>query len=93
MNDSRNMAICILTISAAILGALAVGVFIAQEPAYAAVASQGGDYAIVTGAYSAELDVVYVLNIAEERLNAYVLDGKTMKLVDKANLKRLFGGR
>jgi hypothetical protein len=73
MTDTKNVTLAILSVSAAILLTILV-TFHLTQPAYAGTTVRGGDYIVATGAFSDRVDIIYVINTAQQKLNAYVID-------------------
>jgi len=91
MKDSRNLAIVVLVVTAAILAALLVArstVPVAKAEASAAA----GPYIIATGAYSGSKDLLYILDTGTARLNAYVVNPATgmVDIVESVDLQKGF---
>jgi len=91
MNTRQNITIGLLLLTAIILGAMVVSTYTAS-PAYAASSIKQGDYIMVTGAASDKIDLLYVVDIAARRLNAYYVDFNTssIELMDSVDLKQVF---
>ena len=90
MKDPKNMTIAMLCVSAAIL--TTVLILAGGQPAMADAPVAGGDYIIVTGAYSNNIDLLYIIDRTQQTMNAYVLDltKGQMLLKSTANLKLAF---
>ncbi len=90
MKDPKNMTIGMLFVSAAIL--MTVLVLADRQPAIADTPVIGGDYIMVTGAHSKNLDLLYVIDRTQQTMNAYVLNltKGEMLLKSTANLKQAF---
>ena len=90
MKDPKNMTIGMLCVSAVIL--MTVLVLADRQPAMADAPVAGGDYIIVTGAYSKNIDLLYVIDRTQQTMNAYVLNitKGEMLLKSTANLKLAF---
>ena len=88
MNDPKNLTIAMLCVSAAILAT----VLSLLPQATADTPVRGGDYIMVTGAYSSHIDLLYVVDRSQQRLNAYALDLARNDLLFKSqvNLKLVF---
>ena len=91
MHDKTNITIALLIVSAAILGGLMLAGTL-TAPATAATPIRGGDYIMVTGSYSGGTDIVYVLDIAAGKMNAYVTHPTdySLALRDQINIKQAF---
>ena len=92
MKDSKNAAIAVLSVSATIQGAALVLMHLSAGPAYAASSVMGGDYIMVTGAFSRSADVLYVVDGKEQKLNAYAVNPQDSRFepVEQVNLKQAF---
>ena len=91
MHNTQNVAIVLLTISAVILGIVAL--VATDEPAYATTGASGGDYSAVTGSFpNNDIDLLYLVDIPNHQLNIYVpnLHGKSIDLHSKIDLARAF---
>ncbi|MBN2563065.1 MAG: hypothetical protein JXQ75_19240 [Phycisphaerae bacterium] len=95
MEDSKNLSIGILSVTAI---ALFVGVLLVttagQNKALAiGQTDRGGDYIAVTGQFTQNTELVYVMDAATRRLNAYSYDTTRREIVfwDSQDLGRLFG--
>jgi len=92
MKDRENLALTLLTVSAAILATLLVLLHTATPTALADTPVRGGDYIMITGAYDAETDLLYVIDVAAQRLNVYALRAmdNNLQLKDQFNLAAAF---
>ncbi len=91
MKNPQNITIALLLVSAAVLA----GLFIASyntEPAYAESPSRAGDYIMINGNISTSKDLIYVIDVVQGRLIAYIGDINTnaMKPVDVIDLEKEF---
>jgi hypothetical protein len=73
MNNNTNTIIVLLTVTAAILGAILIGSYTAG-PAYADVSVKQGDYLMGTVGFSTSRALVYVIDMHANKLNTYALD-------------------
>lgn len=92
MHDKTNITIAMLIVSAAILGGMMLAGTL-TAPATAATPIRGGDYIMVTGSYLGAIDILYVLDIAAGKMNAYVthpVEPFSLTLKDQINLKQAF---
>lgn len=80
MQKTQNVTIVLLLMTAAILTSLMVASWLYTEPAYAGASARAGDYLIVNGMYDTETDFVYVLDIANAKLNLYYPNINTNQL-------------
>ncbi len=94
MKDNKNITIAMLCVSAAILVTVLVLTYDSNQ-ALADTSIRGGDYIMVTGNYSKTLDLLYVIDIAQQKINVYTLDeqNNALKMLDQANLKQVFKDR
>lgn len=94
MKDTQNATIAVLCVSAAILASVLV-LMAVTRPAPADSPTTGGEYILITGAYSSGTDILYVVDLRAQRLNAYAFDrtNNSIRLADQVNLQRAFGGR
>ncbi len=95
MQDNRNLTIGVLTITAVIL---LVGILLASNStSHQAMAigqiDRGGDYIIVTGQFTLNTELVYVVDAATRRMCAYSYDTtrRRIALWNQQDLKRIFG--
>ena len=71
MNDSKNITIVMLLISAVILSVL----LLATQPTHAGNSSaRFGDYVMSAGARADSFDNLYVIDVLQKRLNVYSTD-------------------
>jgi len=81
MQKTQNITIVMLLMTAAILSSLIVaGWLYTEQPAYGSGVSRAGDYIMASGQYDADTDFVYVLDIANAKLNLYYPDINTNQL-------------
>jgi len=81
MKNTQNITIVMLLMCAIALTTLLVAGWVyTGETAYATATDRGGDYIIATGAFDDTQDVVYVLDIANAKLNLYYPDVNTNQL-------------
>jgi len=92
MNDSQNITISLLVISAVILTALLIGM---QQPAYGDTPARAGRYIGVTGAVASSRDLMYLTDVVADQLNVYGIDinTKSIKLIQAVDLKRIFAAK
>jgi hypothetical protein len=76
MNNNTNTIIVLLTITAAILGAILIGSYTAG-PAYAEASVKGGDYLMGSIGFTTAQQLVYVIDMHENKLNTYALDKRS----------------
>ena len=80
MQKTQNITIVMLLMTAAILSSLLIAGWLYTEPAYASGVSRSGDYIMTSGQYDADTDFVYVLDMANAKLNVYYPDINTNQL-------------
>ena len=93
MRNNQNAAIVLLLVSAAILTGVLVGMWQqTSEPALASTTTRDGDFAAATGAFSDQLDMLYLIDIRAQQLNLYVANINTnaIELRDTVDLARAF---
>ena len=78
--QTQNVTIALLLMTAAILTSLLAASWLYTEPAYAGASARAGDYLVVNGMYDTDTDFIYVLDIANAKLNLYYPDINTNKL-------------
>ena len=71
MQKTQDITIVMLLMTAAILTSLLVAGYLYTEPAYAGSVSRSGDYVMASGMFEEGTDFVYVLDIANAKLNLY----------------------
>jgi len=89
MNDSKNVTIVMLLISAVILSVLVL----ATQPTHAGNSSaRFGDYIMSAGARADSFDNLYVIDVLQKRLNVYSLDPnkRRMEILDTVDLTQYF---
>jgi hypothetical protein len=80
MQKTQNITIVMLLMTAAILSSLLIAGWLYTEPAYASGVSRSGDYMMASGQYDADTDFIYVLDMANAKLNVYYPDINTNQL-------------
>jgi hypothetical protein len=80
MQKTQNITIVMLLMTAAILSSLLIAGWLYTEPAYASGVSRAGDYIMASGQYDADTDFIYVLDMANAKLNVYYPDINTNQL-------------
>ena len=80
MQKTQNITIVMLLMTAAILSSLLIAGWLYTEPAYASGVSRSGDYIMTSGQYDADTDFIYVLDMANAKLNVYYPDINTNQL-------------
>lgn len=97
MQDSKNLTIGVLSITATILlAAVILSTLITGNEAMAiGQIDRGGDYIVVTGQFTENSELVYVTDAAAKRLNLYMYETTTRQFVlwDSIDLRRAFGDR
>jgi len=91
MTDNKNLTIMVLCVSAAVL-ATALVVTSVSDRALADASTRGGDYIWVAGEYSAQRDLIYVVDLAAQKMNTYRVTPKldALQLRDQVDLKKQF---
>lgn len=93
MNNTQNVTIVLLLISAAILSALLAGIYVnTHRPANAEVTVKQGRWIVAVGKWSSSMDLVYVVDITTRRLNAYAANRtqRRLQLLDSTDLEPVF---
>lgn len=92
MKDSQNITIALLLVSAAVLAGLLFVASYETKPAYAASPSRAGDYIMINGTISSSKDLIYVVDLAQGKLIAYIgdINANAMKPVDVIDLEKEF---
>ena len=81
MQKTQNITIVMLLMTAAVLSSLLVaGYLYTEQPASASGVSRAGDYMMATGQYDNDTDFIYVLDIANGKLNLYYPNINTNQL-------------
>lgn len=96
--NNKNMTIAVLSVTAvALLCTLALmhtwsG---STSVAWADTVDRGGDYVLITGAFSNTDEALYVIDGLNDQLNVYQYDQNRNRIVlyDQANLQDYFVGR
>lgn len=93
MQDTQNATIAVLCVSAAILASV-LALMLLTAPAKADSPTVGGEYVMITGAYGSGTDILYIVDLRAQRLNAYAFDrnNNSIRLADQVNLERAFRG-
>lgn len=93
MNDNKNFIIGVLSITAVILFVgMIVVTSVGPNPAMAfGQIDRGGDYILVTGQFTENTELVYVVDAAAKRMNAYSYETTTRDFVlwDTVDLSRI----
>ena len=96
MKNAQNLTIVLLVVTASILTSLLVAQFVYTQPdAYGVTCgAKGGDYIMATGQYNQDMDFIYILDIANNKLNIYYPNINTNSLVlgDSVDLALAFRG-
>ena len=94
--DSRNLALAVLTVTAAILfvGLVVVSTLSPQQAMAVGQMDRAGDYVVATGQLQDSTEVVYIADAAEGRLNVYVYDlnRRQLQMLDAFDLKSQLRG-
>lgn len=89
MKDTQNFTIVMLLITAAVLTSL----WVFTEPtAQASATDRGGDYIMATGGTNNQVDVLYVIDTANAKLNVYYpnINTNQLELAVSTNLATIF---
>jgi len=91
MTHNKNLAILVLSVSAAVLTAALVLTTVSDQ-ALADASTRGGDYLWVAGEYSAQRDLIYIVDLAAQKMNAYAVTPQLngLQLFDQVDLKKAF---
>lgn len=95
MKTNQNTAIIMMLISAAILSAVLVGTYTnTSQRAYADTGTRDGDYTMAAGMYASDRDLLYIIDIANQKLNVYVININTraIEFGDSVDLRQIFSG-
>ncbi len=92
MNDTKNITIGLLCVSAAILVTLAVIIQTGEPAGAVGVSATGGEYIMFTGQVTSSTDMLYVVDLTKKKLNAYHFDTKknAIMLKDQVDLGKAF---
>jgi hypothetical protein len=92
MTDKKNITIALLCVSAALLVAVLCLVNYSDNAAYADTMARGGGYIVVTGSVSPGTEMIYIIDVAAQKMNAYGATGNnaggSVALVDQVDLKQ-----
>lgn len=93
MKNTQNITLMLLIVTTAVLTTLLVASWLHTEPAYAGASAKDGDYIMAIGSYNEESDFLYVLDIANAKLNIYYADINTNSIRPggTVDLARAFG--
>jgi hypothetical protein len=91
MNNNTNTIIVLLTITAAILGAILVGSYTAG-PAYGETSVMQGDYIMGSLGWKSSVQLVYVIDMHVNKLNTYMLNKRNgvIALGETIDLSKVF---
>lgn len=91
MNNNTNTILVLLTITAAILGAILIGSYTAG-PAYADVSVKQGDYIMGIVGWKTETQLVYVIDMNVNKMNTYMLNKRSgsVALGETIDLSKIF---
>lgn len=96
MNDRKNLTIGLLCVSATLLAAAWIFLHHTDGAVAATAQSRGGDYIAATASITSNTDLVYVIDLSAQRMNAYAApkDNKRDNIVRvdamSVDLRRLF---
>jgi len=94
--NNKNMAIAVLSVTAVALFCTLVLMYSSSgSVVWADTVDRGGDYVLVTGAFSDTDEALYVIDGLNERLNVYQYDKNLDRIVqfDQQDLKTYFAVR
>ena len=93
MNNTQNVTIGLLLVTAGILAALLIGTYASKSYADASVRAAQPGFIMVAGQGSRDGDLLYLIDLRTQRLNVYGYDAraKAMALGAQRELKQLFG--
>lgn len=94
MTNGQNLVIVLLVITAVVLTGILVGSYYStSQSAYAETPVKGGDYIQFRGAITTNTDLLYVINTAIRRMNAYQMNpngNKGLELISSIDLEQAF---
>ena len=93
MKDTQNVTIAMLLISAVILTVMLVAAYTnTSQDAYAKTSIKQGDYIMVNGDWSPSIQLLYIVDIAANKLNVYYTPpaGNQLKLIHTVDLDKAF---
>ena len=94
--DSKNMIIAVLSVTAVALFCTLILMHSSNNSmAWADTVDRGGDYVLVTGAFSNTDEALYVVDGLNDRLNVYQYDNNrnSILLFDQKDLQTYFAAR
>ena len=94
--DSKNMIIAVLSVTAVALFCTLVLMHSSTASiAWADTIDRGGDYVLVTGAFSDNDEALYAIDGANDRLNVYQYDQNRNRILlfDQKDLETYFAAR
>ncbi len=94
MNDTGNVTIGLLIVTAVILTLMLVGTYFqTSQPVLAEGPARSGNYIMASGRWNVSVDIIWVINIAARQLNIYYANFKTdaLELIDSVDLDQAFG--
>jgi len=95
MRNTQNITIGLLLVTAVVLGSLVVATYVnTSSPAYADTSVAKYNYIMCTGAWSKSQDFLYVIDIAQRKMNVYFLDQNrnALEVIDQTDLRQAFSG-
>ena len=94
MQNTGTLTIVLLVVSAMVLTAMLVGGFCQTSTSAQATGASArlGNYILASGQWTADVDLLYVINITARRLNVYYAntDTNAVELIDSVDLERAF---
>ncbi len=96
MNDSGNITIGLLVVTAVILTSMLVGTFFqTAQPVLAEGPARSGNYIVASGRWNVNVDITWIINVAARQLNIYYANHKTdsIELIDTVDLEQAFAAQ
>jgi len=85
VNNTHNTTIVLLLITAGILTAMLLSAYVGDPTAYGDASVRQAQYILATGAYDENTDLLYVVNIATQKLVVYA-PNIAKRTIDKMGL-------
>ena len=92
MNDTKNVTIAALCVSATILATVLILMQSSGGPALAATPAAAGEYVMLTGKITRDRELLYVVDLRAQKINAYEFDRRdnVIERKDQLDLKKAF---
>jgi hypothetical protein len=90
MNDTKNLTILILCITAVVLLAMVIGVKMDSTAYAGGIGMKQGNWIMVAGGATSKSDMLYMVDIGQRQMNVYGLTGKKIEKIDAINLDDIF---